>query len=106
MTAKDQVTLQNDLTSLSDWEGWWDAEFHTMKCNLLTVSRKREKEPSVLHGQELEEIQETVKKANQTLGFLRRNLKICSIQTKNLAYKALVRPILLPQYWTLTSKKT
>ena len=47
MTAKDQVTLQNDLTSLSDWEGQCDAEFHTMKCNLLTVSRKREKEPRV-----------------------------------------------------------
>ena len=61
MTAKDQVTLQNDLTSLSDWEGQWDAEFHTMKCNLLTVSRKREKEPRVysLHGQELEQVKES-----------------------------------------------
>ena len=47
MTAKDQVTLQNDLTSLSDWEGQRDAEFHTMEYNLLTVSRKREKEPRV-----------------------------------------------------------
>ena len=34
------------------------------------------------------------KKANQTLGFLRRNLKIGSKRTKNLAYKALVHPLL------------
>jgi hypothetical protein len=33
-------------------------------------------------------------KANQTLGFLRRNLKIGSIHAKSLAYKALVRPLL------------
>ena len=112
----DPETLQNDLTSLENWESQWDAEFHTVKCNLLTVSRKREKEPRVytLHGQVLEQvseskylglihqqdgswtrhIEETVKKANQTLGFLRRNLKIGSVRTKNLAYKTLVRPIL------------
>ena len=40
------------------------------------------------------QIEETVKKANQTLGFLRRNLKVGSKRTKNLAYKALVRPLL------------
>ena len=39
-------------------------------------------------------IEETVKKANRTLGFLCRNLKIGSKRTKNLAYKTLVRPIL------------
>ena len=88
-----------------------------MKCNLLTVSREREKEQRVysLHGQELDQqvkeskylglihqqdgtwtrhTEEAVKKANQTLGFLRKNLKIGSIRTKNLAYKPLVRPIL------------
>ncbi|XP_066275334.1 uncharacterized protein [Branchiostoma lanceolatum] len=32
-------------------------------------------------------------KANRTLGFLRRNLKVLSSKTKELAYKTLVRPI-------------
>ena len=35
-----------------------------------------------------------VNKANRTLGFLRRNLKIGAISVKELAYKALVRPLL------------
>ena len=32
-------------------------------------------------------------KANKTLGFLQRNLKICNKKTKESAYKTLVRPI-------------
>ena len=50
-----------------------------------------------LHGQELEQVKESKYLGlmhQQTLGFLRRNLRIGSIRTKNLAYKALVRPIL------------
>ena len=35
-----------------------------------------------------------VTKANQTLAFLRRNLKICSTKTKDFAYKLPVRPLL------------
>ena len=35
-----------------------------------------------------------VTKANQTLVFLRRNLKICPTKTKDLAYKSLVRLLL------------
>ena len=35
-----------------------------------------------------------VTKANQTLAFLRTNLKICSTKTKDLAHKSLVRPLL------------
>ena len=116
VTPRDPETLQNDLHSLTDWESQWDAEFHTVKCNLMTVSRRLIKEDRVykMHGHELQKveeakylgvihqqdgswsrhIEETVKKANQTLGFLRRNLKIGSKRTKNLAYKTLVRPIL------------
>ena len=33
-------------------------------------------------------------KANRTLGFLRRNLKVSNIRLKEIAYKAMVRPIL------------
>ena len=37
-------------------------------------------------------ITNNTKKANQTLGFLRRNLKVGSVSIKKRAYKALVRP--------------
>ena len=116
ISSKDPEILQNDLDSLTKWEDQWDAEFHTVKCQVLTVSRKRDKEKRTykLHGHVLEQVEEskylglihqqdgtwsrqiaeTVKKANQTLGFLRRNLKIGSKRTKNLAYIALVRPLL------------
>ena len=33
-------------------------------------------------------------KANTVRGFLQQNLKKCSIETKSLCYKSLVRPIL------------
>ena len=39
-------------------------------------------------------IQNTANKANQTLGFLRRNLKIGNKKMKENSYKALVRPVL------------
>ena len=35
-----------------------------------------------------------VTKTNKTLGFQRRNLKMVAVQTKELAYKSLVRPTL------------
>ncbi len=41
----------------------------------------------------VEHVDNTCAKANRALGFLRRNLKVCSKSTKELAYKALVRPI-------------
>jgi hypothetical protein len=40
----------------------------------------------------LNHIDKTVKKANSTLGFLRRNLKVSNQDTKTTAYKTLVRP--------------
>jgi len=39
-------------------------------------------------------ITQVCNKANQVLGFLRRNLKISSVETKSLAYTSLVRPLL------------
>ena len=84
---------------------------------MLTASRKREPTATgdyALHGHKLEHvtsakylgvtiqgdgtwtkhIEETVKKGNKTLGFVRRNLRIASKTIKELAYKALVRPCL------------
>ncbi|XP_070183866.1 uncharacterized protein [Littorina saxatilis] len=90
--------------------------FHPDKCSVLTVSKKKKTSAHqyTLHGHALENVTSAkylgvtvqadlkwdihidtiVKKANQTLGFLRRNLKIGAVHTKELAYKSLVRPLL------------
>ena len=39
-------------------------------------------------------VSNTEKKANKVLGFLRRNLRIVSKDTREMAYKSMVRPIL------------
>ncbi|KAL8579531.1 hypothetical protein ACOMHN_025484 [Nucella lapillus] len=113
----DRRTLQEDLDALSEWETQWDMEFHPDKCSVLTVQRSRKPTPEVaytLHGQQLEHVSSTkylgvtiqsdgkwdqhitsiANKANRTLGFLRRNLKIGSRRIKQMAYKVLVRPVL------------
>ena len=91
-------------------------EFHPGKCSVLPVDKK--KSPAsrtyALHGYTLQEVSSTkylgvtlqcdarcnhhidgiVTKANRTLAFLRKNLKICSPNTKYLAYNSLARPLL------------
>lgn len=115
-SPSDSQQLQQDLDKLAAWEDRWLMEFHPRKCQTLHVTRKRE--PLLLdyslHGHTLASPSETkylgvtisedlswdahisdvACKANRTLGFLRRNLKLGSLKTKDLAYKALVRPIL------------
>ena len=89
-------------------------EFHPAKCSTLSATRSRQKlEPSYqLHGQQLENVP-TIKylgveiqgnlnwsnhitsitnKANKTLGFVRRNLKVGNKRAKETAYKALISP--------------
>ena len=112
----DQEVLQKDLNALSIWEKQWSMDFHPQKCSTLCTSKKSTKlTPAyTLHGHTIENvastkylgvtIQEnlnwndhittTCKKANKTLGFLRRNLKIGNKKVKETAYKTLVRPIL------------
>jgi hypothetical protein len=89
--------------------------FHPVKCTVLTVTIKRN--PIVteytIRGQLLaavtsakyqgvtitdkvnwsQHIDSITNKANRTLGFLCRNLKISSISIKEQAYKTLVRPL-------------
>ena len=89
-------------------------KFHPDKCHVLTITRK--KEPIhfdfLLHGHKLEHVQTAkhlsvtishnmrwnthvdniVKKGNQALGFLRRNLKIRSEDLKTTAYNTIMRP--------------
>ena len=89
-------------------------EFNINKCQVLCVSHKWEplNHEYTLHGKILEvvdsvnylgvtitldlrwdqHISNVATKGNQTLGFLRRNLRINSPALKSIAYKSLVGP--------------
>ena len=115
-SSKDQQDLQEDLNHLAEWEQKWQMKFHPSKCQSLQFTRKRQRLPATytLHGHTLSNekevkylgvtlsdnmkwgphITKVVKKANKSLGFLRRNLRVQSQRLKERAYKALVRPTL------------
>jgi hypothetical protein len=110
----DTVHLQEDLDKLASWEQAWMMSFHPEKCNVLTVLRKRNiiKRDYILHGHQLEQVTSVkclgvtissdlrwnvhianiCKRANGTLGFLKRNINISNPKLKENAYKALVKP--------------
>ena len=112
----DCTILQDDLNSLAEWEKKWGMAFHPEKCSAIRVSRSRnpissnyslkghtlEMEDSTRYlGVEMQSnmswnkhMDQTVKKANSTLGFLRRNLRVSNEETKSAAYFSMVRPIL------------
>ena len=115
VTPKDKgKLLQEDLDKLAKWEQLWCMKFHPHKCNVLQVTNRRTPIPTSynLHGHTLEAvtsakylgvtIQNNLKwdshinniadKANRTLGFLRRNLRVSSRKIKSQAYFGLVRP--------------
>ena len=105
--------------------------FNPIKCVVLRISTKKKKVLSTqyeLHGHALEvvdsskylgdtikddlswgtHIQNTVSKANRTLGFLRRNMKDCTKPVKDLTYKAMIRPTMeyASAVWTQPYKLT
>jgi ribonuclease P/MRP protein subunit RPP40 len=106
--------LQQDLHQLELWEEKWDMKFNPSKCQVLQITRRETPIPTqyILHNTTLqtvpsakylgitishnlswnEHIDNITKKANQTLGFLRRNIKVHSERLKSQAYKTLVRP--------------
>ena len=110
----DLEKLQSDLDAAGRWEKDWLMHFHPDKCSILNITQKRKPLPYSykLHGHTLTKEQSSkylgvtlqsnckwdnhinniTSKANQTLGFLRRNLKVNSTKIKEHAYKALVRP--------------
>ena len=63
----------------------WTETVNTDKCLGVTISRDMNWS---------EHINNVCTKANKTLGFLKRNLKICSRKIKEMAYKSCVRPAL------------
>ena len=113
---QDSLTLQEDLTSLGEWEADWQMKFNVAKCHSMRVTRHQHHKHILfdysLHNQTLENVQsakylgitisdnmdrgqhisEISSKATKTLGFLRRNLAFAPKRTKEVAYKTLVRP--------------
>ena len=107
-------TLQYDLDKLAIWEKNWKMEFHPSKSQVLTISRKRKQihhdyslnNHLLLHVSSAkylgcitnntldwgQHITSVTTKANNTLGFLRRNLNIASTKTKETTYMSMVRP--------------
>ena len=114
VTKKDYCALQKDHEKLPHWEPRWKMEFHVKKCQILTITRRKNpvKYDYVFHGQVLtqaqsakylgctinseldwvEHIPNLTNKANGTLAFLRRNLNIGSMRVKSQAYHSFVRP--------------
>ena len=109
----DHSILQNDLIELEKWAAKWDMRFSVKKCYVLSIRQKSSRFYQ-LDGEILQEVNSSpylgitisndlqwkthitsiVKKANSTLGFLRRNLKYCPEECKRLSYIALVRSTL------------
>ena len=101
--------LQNDLLSLEKWEKIWDMSLNPSKCQVLRVTRL--KTPSetkyFLHDTMLDSVASAkylgvtisddlswsthivniTKIANQTLGFLKRNIRVHDKDLKSVAYK-------------------
>ena len=112
---QDHYTLQRDLKSLEEWAAKWGMRFNASKCYIMSLARNP---PSsfmysldntflqtvssnpylgVLFSNNLtwtEHINKITKKANCSLGFLKRNLRHCPTSCKKSAYLALVRPLL------------
>ena len=132
LTIKSQTdanTLQDDLNKLGIWAKLWQMEFHPDKCQVLTITRKRQPilHTYSLHGHILQHVKsakylgvtfdhklcwndhidQIASKASRSLGFLRRNLQIDSPELKTTAYNALVRPLVeyAPTVWDPYTKK-
>ena len=112
----DAKLMQEDLDTLQKWETTWLMEFHPEKCEIISICRSRDPimHEYKLHGQLLkhvdavkylgvkitkdlrrnQHIDMVTKKANNSLNFLRRNIRISNPVIKQRAYQTLVRPIL------------
>ena len=113
---RDTEILQEDLNKLQKWESDWRMEFHPQKCQVMTISNKKEIINSTysIHNIELqktnsakylgvtidsgmkwtEHINQTCKKANKTLGFIKRHVSSCPKEVKKQCYQTYVKPIL------------
>ena len=112
-SQRDQDILQNDLCELEKWASTWGMRFNAKKCYIMSVrnmmSHFYQLDNTILQqvssnpylGLTISEdltwkthINNISKKANSTLGFIRRNLKNCPFECRKLAYISLVRSTL------------
>ena len=113
-SQEDGQSLQKDLDKVAEWSDKWKMKLNTDKCKAMSITRRRTKIENhyVLNDTPLElvtsakylgvtiqddlkwnsHVTNITKKANNTLAFLRRNIRIKSTDLKTNAYKALVRP--------------
>ena len=112
-SIEDQLALQNDLRRLQLWAAQWGMRFNASKCYIMSIHRgsshlpflyelcntvltsvTEEKYLGVLIADDLSwtaHRNSVLTKANQKLGFLRRNLRGCPEELKKLAYISIVR---------------
>ena len=113
-STNDAASLQKDLDNLASWEKKWQMQFHPQKCSVLRITRKK---TTQIHEYQLhshifksensskylgvtidnklcwnDHIDNICNKANGSLAFLRRNLKISQTHIKANTYTTLVRP--------------
>ena len=109
-SIQDCFILQEDLTSLGQWEADWQIKFNVANCHSMRVTRHQHHKQIFfdysLHNQTLENVQsakylgitisdnmdcgqhisEISFKATKTLGFPRRNFAFAPRSTKEVAY--------------------
>ena len=115
-SRNDSEILQKDLDNLQKWEDKWKMEFHPDKCQVLTITNKKQtiRSEYTIHNQLLkatnsakylgviiddklkwkEQNKAVCKKANNLLAFFKRNLSSCPQHVKNKCCKALLKPVL------------
>ena len=112
-SQSDHITLQNDLIELEKWADKWGMRFNAKKCYIMSINNRsthfyslnnhilKQVEENPYLGLTLTEnlkwsshITKITKKANSTIGFLRRNLKSCPQDCRKSAYISLVRSVL------------
>ena len=113
-SCQDSDKLQADLDQLQKWESIWLMEFHTSKCQVISISNKVR--PIIGRYQIIDHILEQVhcandlgiyidsklafdthmdvivNKANSTHAFLARNIPRCCRKVKQMAYTTYIRP--------------
>ena len=116
-SIQDHISLQNDLKQLKFWALTWGMRFNASKCYILSINRVADKKSlfhyqlnstilkhvtdnpylGILFSDDLtwrNHIAKSTKKANSTLGFLKRNLHNCPRKCKKAAYVSLIRSVL------------